>query len=104
MARKKKTGPAARFGARYGTATRKRMAEIEIKQKGTYSCPRCETKNVRRVSVGVWRCHKCDYAFTGGAYIPFTKLGEIAKRTAKGFTPVEAVITVEPEEGEAEQS
>ncbi len=102
MARKKKTGPTARFGARYGTAPRKRRAEVEVKLRGTYPCPKCGTKKVRRVSVGVWRCYKCDYMFTGGAYVPFTKLGEIAKRATKGVAPVEAAKTVEPKEGEAE--
>jgi large subunit ribosomal protein L37Ae len=39
---------------------------------------------VKRKSVGVWQCGKCDFTFTGGAYVPTTKLGAIAKRAAKG--------------------
>ncbi len=36
------------------------------------------------MSVGVWHCKKCNYKFAGGAYLPFTKLGEIALRASKG--------------------
>jgi large subunit ribosomal protein L37Ae len=39
---------------------------------------------VKRQSVGVWKCGKCQYTFTGGAYTPTTKLGVVAKRAAKG--------------------
>jgi large subunit ribosomal protein L37Ae len=34
--------------------------------------------------VGVWQCGKCNFTFTGGAYMPSTKLGIVAKRAAKG--------------------
>lgn len=36
------------------------------------------------MSVGVWKCRKCGHTFAGGAYIPSTKLGVVAKRAAKG--------------------
>jgi ribosomal protein L37AE/L43A len=45
---------------------------------------------VRRESVGVWKCNKCGFTFSGGAYTPVTKLGVVAKRAAKGL-PVEEV-------------
>lgn len=99
--RRKKTGPTARFGARYGTAPRKRRAEIEIQLKKPHECPRCEFKAVFRVSVGLWRCRKCNYTFTGGAYVPFTKLGEISKRATKGLAPPEVAEVTESEKREA---
>jgi large subunit ribosomal protein L37Ae len=43
---------------------------------------------VKRESVGIWKCKKCSYTFTGGAYMPVTKLGIVAKRAAKG-APIE---------------
>jgi large subunit ribosomal protein L37Ae len=39
---------------------------------------------VKRKSVGIWQCGKCNFAFTGGAYMPSTKIGVVAKRAAKG--------------------
>lgn len=104
MGRVKKTGPTARFGGRYGTAPRKRRAEAEVKMKQAYPCPKCGANIVRRVSVGVWGCRKCGYIFTGGAYVPFTKVGEIAKRAARGLPQAEVPVTAEPEKGETEQS
>jgi large subunit ribosomal protein L37Ae len=82
----KKVGPMGRFGARGGATVRKRRGEIEILMKKLHECPRCLSKSVKRVSVGVWRCRKCGHTFAGGAYVPTTKLGEIARR-AKGLAP-----------------
>jgi len=65
--------------------------------KETHKCPQCSSEAVRRQSVGVWKCRKCGFTFTGGAYTPFTKLGVVAKRTAKGLPPLE-VSTEESEE------
>jgi large subunit ribosomal protein L37Ae len=39
---------------------------------------------VKRESVGIWKCKKCGHTFAGGAYMPSTKLGVVAKRAAKG--------------------
>lgn len=83
MGRKKKLGPVARMGVRYGRTVRKRLAEVEVGLRRLYVCPKCGVEAVKRMSVGVWRCRKCGYKFTGGAYVPFTKLGEVAKRSAK---------------------
>jgi ribosomal protein L37AE/L43A len=53
---------------------------------------------VRRKSVGVWQCNKCYFTFTGGAYMPATKLGIVAKRAAKS----EVVSAAKPEPVEEE--
>jgi large subunit ribosomal protein L37Ae len=84
MTKTKKVGPAASFGARYGTVVRKRYAEIITQMHQPYECPKCGFKRVSRVSVGIWTCEKCGLKFAGGAYVPFTKLGEISRRVAKG--------------------
>ena len=52
--------------------------------KHAHKCPQCGFVKVKRQSVGVWKCGKCQYTFTGGAYTPTTKLGVVAKRAAKG--------------------
>lgn len=59
--------------------------------KKPHRCPQCGFVRVRRVSVGVWKCSKCEYTFAGGAYTPFTKLGVVARRAAKGKVVEETV-------------
>lgn len=87
----KKAGPAASFGSRYGTVVRKRYIDIVTQLRRRHECPRCHFKTVTRLSVGIWHCGKCGLRFSGGAYVPTTKLGEIARRAIKaGPTAVEA--------------
>lgn len=66
----KKIGSAGRFGARYGTKVRSRVAEIEKIQKGKLICPKCEMPHVKRIAKGIWYCKKCGRKFTGLAYYP----------------------------------
>jgi hypothetical protein len=56
---------------------------------------------VKRESVGVWKCSKCSFTFSGGAYTPTTKLGVVAKRAAKGLTVEEATKEAAKAETEA---
>lgn len=79
----KKVGPAGSFGARYGTVTRRRYAEVVAGMRAPQECPRCHIHRVKRISVGIWSCQKCGVRFTGGAYLPVTKLGEVSKRAAR---------------------
>ena len=81
----KKVGSTRGLEARYGSTVRKRYLEAISGLKEPHLCPQCGLKLVRRQSVGVWNCQKCSFTFAGGAYTPTTKLGVIAKRTAKGF-------------------
>ena len=57
-----------RFGARYGARLKKKFAEIESQQKKTYPCPYCSYVKVKRVSMGIWQCNKCDAKFSSKAY------------------------------------
>jgi len=93
----KKIGPTRGLEARYGATVRKRYIDVVTGLKRAHKCPQCGSTSVRRQSVGVWKCRKCGVVFTGGAYTPTTKLGEVAKRAAKGL-PTEAVAV----EGESE--
>ncbi len=79
----KKVGPAGTFGARYGTVARRRYAEVISGMRIPHECPRCHIRAVRRLSVGVWSCRKCGVKFSGGAYLPTTKLGDVSRRAAR---------------------
>lgn len=81
--RTKKIGPTRGFGARYGSTVRKRYVDIVVTMKKPHPCPRCGFREVKRQSVGVWRCRKCGFTFAGGAYVPATKLGTVSKRAAR---------------------
>jgi large subunit ribosomal protein L37Ae len=84
----KKVGPTRGLGVRYGSTVRKRYMKVMIELKKPHKCPQCGFNRVKRESVGIWKCKKCEYTFAGGAYTPVTKLGVVAKRAAKG-APVE---------------
>lgn len=59
-----------RFGARYGTRTKKIAGAIEKEQKKKQVCPYCERKSLKRLSAGIWYCRKCNVKFASGAYLP----------------------------------
>ncbi len=74
---------AGRFGARYGRASRKRIADIEEEMNKDHECPECSAERVSRTDTGIWECGKCGYRFTGGAYSVNTPAGEEVKRSIK---------------------
>jgi len=94
MGRTKKVGPTRGLGPRYGATVRKRYVKVIKEMKKPHRCPQCGFPRVKRVSVGVWKCRKCEFTFTGGAYTPTTKLGIVARRIAKG-APVEQALKAE---------
>ncbi|MEM2884848.1 MAG: 50S ribosomal protein L37ae [Thermoproteota archaeon] len=67
------------LGPRYGFTVRRRYSEVVYRRRLKYKCPKCELSNLKRLSVGVWRCGKCGFTFAGGA--PSTKVGEAAARS-----------------------
>ena len=86
MGRTKKVGLAGGFKARYGATVRKRYVEATVESRKLHSCPKCRALTVKRQSIGIWSCRKCGFTFTGGAYVPSTKIGITAKRTARGLS------------------
>ncbi len=81
----RKIGAAGGFGARYGTVGRRQYVEIITGLRTKHECPRCRFRTLKRWSVGIWHCRKCGHKFAGGAYVPTTKLGEIAARATRGL-------------------
>ena len=95
LGKMKKVGPTRGLGVRYGSTVRKRYMRATAGLKKKHRCPQCSFVKVKRVSVGVWKCKKCEYTFAGGAYMPTTKLGVVAKRAAKGVPVEETLKAVE---------
>ena len=57
-----------RFGARYGPRNKIKLDKIERVQRSRQKCPYCSYYQVKRLSLGVWHCRKCNAKFTGKAY------------------------------------
>lgn len=95
LAKMKKVGPTRGLGVRYGSTVRKRYAKVIVGMKKKHRCPQCGFMKVKRESIGIWKCKKCDYTFAGGAYTPTTKLGIVAKRAAKSAVVEEPLRAVE---------
>ena len=68
MATVEKLTTTRRFGARYGPRNKVQVDKIERVLRSYQKCPHCAYAGVKRVSNGVWKCHKCDVQFTGRAY------------------------------------
>ena len=81
--RTKKVKSTGRFGVRYGARLRKRVREVESTSKTQHRCPKCPMFKVRKVSVGIWNCRKCNHTFTGGAWQPLTNSGKRAISTIR---------------------
>ena len=94
-ARTKKVGPTRGLGPRYGTTVRKRYIKVITEMKKPHTCPQCGFPRVKRESIGIWKCRKCEFTFTGGAYTPTTKIGTVARRVGKGASTEEEI---KPEE------
>mgnify|MGYP006309687001 CR=1 FL=1 len=92
--RRRRTGSAGRFGARYGRLARRRVAEIEADMHADHVCPECGSAAVDRQGSGIWECDACGYTFTGGAYRPETPGGRAVVRS----------IRTALSEGEAEET
>lgn len=95
--RTKKAKSAGRFGARYGVRIRRRIREVEQRQKQPHPCPSCGHAKVRRVSTGIWQCRKCDYKFAGGAYVPQTASFRQSQRQLQDAVAPEAEVEAQPE-------
>jgi len=88
MEKIQKLGSAKRFGSRCGTRSKYQFAKIEMEQRKKHKCPYCNKVAVKRVSVGIWHCRKCNSKFTGKAY-------SVTKSIGFEKTPTEAPVKSE---------
>ncbi|HID17284.1 TPA: hypothetical protein EYP26_03230, partial [Candidatus Bathyarchaeota archaeon] len=84
------------------TLAKKRYVEVVSQVRRRWECPNCHRRGVKRESVGIWLCKKCGFKFAGGAYVPTTKLGEVAKRSM-AKEPVEEGLLVKLERKKAKK-
>ena len=80
----RKSRSAGRFGVRYGTKSRKLVADIEGKMHAEYTCSKCGAKKITRIGTGIWQCGKCNHTFAGGAYVPQTPAHVTVLRAVQG--------------------
>ena len=87
-------GSVKRFGVRYGTKLKGKIAKIEAERKLSTKCPYCHYNKAKRMAAGIWYCSKCKNKFTGKAYSigGSTKIKEEAKTAAQ---PEEAKESIE---------
>lgn len=67
-------GSVKRFGARYGRTVKHKFGKQEAAMRVHQKCPYCDAMKVKRLSLGIWHCRKCQAKFTGKAY----SIGETA--------------------------
>ncbi|MGC8600918.1 MAG: hypothetical protein ACP5GO_00930 [Thermoprotei archaeon] len=59
------------LGVRYGMKLRRDYVRLKSQKKLPMRCPSCGRHVVMdRIAVGIWRCPKCGYKFTGSAFSP----------------------------------
>ena len=64
----KKVGSSGRFGPRYGARIKKKLADVEEKQRIKQKCPFCKRLSAKKIEKGIWKCKKCGKKFTGDVY------------------------------------
>lgn len=80
MVKTKLVKAAGRFGARYGQRVKRKIANIESKQRQKQKCPFCG-KTVKRLSKGIWKCKRCQKKFAAHAY--YIEEGSVVVKTKK---------------------
>ena len=91
MERIEKLGSAKRFGVRYGSKPKHKFAKIEKEQRKRHICPYCSAMKVKRISVGIWQCKRCNAKFTGKAY-SVSKVITFGKDVWEEETPEKEIV------------
>lgn len=101
-------GSVKRYGVRYGTKLKGKIAKIEAERHASTKCPYCSYAKAKRVNAGIWHCTKCKSRFTGKAYTIGTpaaireNVTETETRVAEAAP--EAEETYEEEEPEEQEN
>lgn len=98
--RTKKASMTGKYGPRYGVSIRRRVLEVELRQRGRHPCPRCAARALSRVSTSIWACRKCGHKYAGGAYFPETAAFKTVDRAIRDA--LEGKVRREAEERAAE--
>ena len=56
------------WSVRYGVKQVAKYDQIRRRQKTMQRCKFCDFKKIKRQSVGIWKCHKCNTIYAGDAY------------------------------------
>ena len=100
-------GSVKRFGVRYGTRLKGKIAKIEAERSLSTKCPYCHYGKAKRINAGIWQCAKCRNKFTGKAYsigTPAAIKESVTEAAAQAAEPIaESAESYEEEEEEAEQ-
>ena len=67
MTKTRIVGSSGRYGVRYGVSVRRKISDIEKKQRRKQQCIFCKGQE-KRSSKGIWECKKCGKIFAGHAY------------------------------------
>jgi large subunit ribosomal protein L37Ae len=88
-----KVGVTGKYGTRYGASLRKQVKRMEISQHARYLCTFCGKNSVKRVAVGIWRCHSknCGKTLSGGAYLPATAAAVATRSTLRRLREITEV-------------
>jgi len=66
--RTRKVKSAGRFRAGFGLRIKKKLREVESKQRKKQICPYCKKPKVKRISKGIWECSRCNKKFASHTY------------------------------------
>ncbi|MGM5482555.1 MAG: hypothetical protein ACQESF_03770 [Nanobdellota archaeon] len=78
---KKYSQAVKRFGTRYGKRVRERLGKVESIAKSKHKCPYCNYVAVKKESMGIFHCSKCNAKFTGRAFSPVKKKTKKQQKT-----------------------
>ena len=72
---------------------------VETEQRKLHKCPYCSKVAVKRVSLGIWQCRKCNVKFAGKAYSITRKI--VAKDEAEEM--IEEPQAMEEDQAETQE-